>query len=386
MVDTRRRRWVLWGLVLLAVVLGGIVFVRWVVALPIGASDFNAYWAASRLFMEGRNPSDPDNMLEMEHTHFDPDQDFVMMTWNPPTLWVFMLPLAWMSFQMARSIWLLVNVVLILVSCLMLGLVYLPRGRVMPLLTYYLVVSFFAPMLLAILAGQVTFLVLFGVAASIFLIKHERWFWAGAVLILTSVKPHMVMLVGPYLMLYMAMRRKWAGWVGLGVAGVTCLVILFVLRPSWIADFGAVLEEPPIDWATPTIGGFLSIHGVGPWVRYIGIGALLLLPLFLRQSESISLETAASVLILVTVPTTFFGWSYDQSLLLAPIAQIVGWLFDPLRSALGRWVVVAAMVLVMMTSLVQRVFQMSDVYFFWVPMAWGAIYVFASWLVVRKWK
>ncbi len=381
MADTGWRQWILWSLVALAVVVGGIVFVRRLVTVPIGVSDFNAYWAASRLLLEGRNPSDYDNMLEMERAHFDPDKDFAMMTWNPPTLWVFLLPLAWMPFNVARSIWLLINVALILVSCLALGSVYLPRGRVAPLLIYYLVMVFFSPMLLAILTGQVTFLCVFGVAASMFLIKCERWFWAGAVLVLASVKPHMVMLVGPYLMFYMALRRKWAGWLGLGVAGIACLVILCILRPSWIIDFSALLDAPPIDWATPTIGGFLALYGVGPWLRYAGIGFLLLLPFFLCRPKPVSLETAVSVLILLTIPTTFFGWSYDQSLLLVPIAQIVGWLFGPVRSVVGRWMVIAAMVVTMVVNMAQRVAGTSDVYFFWVPLAWGAIYALASWVV-----
>jgi hypothetical protein len=297
-----------------------------------------------------------------------------------------MLPLAWIPFQVARCVWLLVNVLLILVSCLMLGLTYLPRERVAPLLVYYLVMSFFSPMLLAILTGQITFLVVFGVAASLFLIKRERWFWAGAALILTSVKPHLVILVGPYLMFYMAVRRKWAGWLGLGVAGVTCLMILFILRPSWIVDFSALLDAPPTNWATPTIGGFLSFYGAGPWVRYIGTGFLLLLPLFLRQSEFISLETAVSVLILVTIPMTFFGWSYDQSLLLVPIAQIVGWLFGPLRSALGRWVLSVSMIVTVTVNMAQRAAaaKTRECYFFWVPLVWGVIYALASWMVGRS--
>lgn len=384
MADTGCRRWTLWSLVALAVVVGGIVFVQWLVTIPVGVSDFNAYWAASRLLLEGRNPSDPDNMLKMERDHFNPDQDFVMMTWNPPTLWVFMLPLARMPFEVARSIWMLVNVALIVVSCLMLGLVYLPKGRVAPLLTYYLVMALFSPMLLVILTGQIVFLVVFGVAASMFLIKRERWFWAGAVLILTSVKPHLVMLVTPYLMFYMAMRRKWAGWIGLGVAGAVCLVILFILRPSWIVDFSALLDAPPINWATPTIGAFLGLYGVGPWLRYVGIGFLLLLPVFLCRPKPVSLETSASVLILLTIPTTFFGWSYDQSLLLVPIAQIVGWLFGSVRSVMGRSVVIAAMVVTMVVNMAQRVAKTSEVYFFWVPLAWGVIYALASWLTDRR--
>ena len=375
LVDKERPQWPLWILLLVVVVLGSVIFMQWAMTVPIGESDFNAYWAASRLFLEGRNPCDPDSMLEMERAHFNPDKSLVMMTWNPPTMWVFMLPLAWMPFRVARAVWLLINVILILVSCLLLGITYLPEERIVPLLIYYLVMLFFAPVLLALLAGQITFLVVFGVAASVFLIERERWFWAGAVLILTSVKPHLVMLVGPYLMFYMAMRRKWAGWLGFGLAGVICLLVLFTLRPGWIVDFSALLDAPPINWATSTIGGFLVWIGFGSWLQYVGVGLLLLLPFFLRRLE---LKMAASVLVLITLPTTFFGWSYDQSLLLVPIAQIIGWLFAPLQPVMARWGLWAAIVAVIVVNFGQRVMETSEVYFFWVPLAWGAIYTLTS--------
>jgi Gpi18-like mannosyltransferase len=74
---------------------------------------------------------------------------------------------------------------------------------------------FFSPVLIAIIAGQVTLLVLFGLVASLYLIEQEKYVWAGAALILTSPKPHLVMLVGPYLLLDMAMQQQWRGWVGL---------------------------------------------------------------------------------------------------------------------------------------------------------------------------
>lgn len=373
-------RWLLLSLTVLALVISCTVLGPRLVAFPIGASDFNAYWSASRLLFEGRNPSDPANMLEMERAYFNPDQDFTMMAWNPPTLWVFMLPLAWLPFQTARVTWLLINVTLAAVSCLMLGCVYLPRGRVAPLLTYLLLAAFFSPMLLAFLTGQITFLVVFGVAASLFLIKRQRWFETGAVLILTSVKPHLVILVGPYLLLYLAAHRKWAGWLGLGLAGVMCIVILFVLRSSWLVDFMGLLDAPPLDWATPTLGGFLSLYGVGRWVRFTGLGFLLVLPILIRRPEQFPLETAVSVLVLLTIPTTFFGWSYDQSLLLVPIAQLVGWLFGPMRPASGRWLLVTAMIVALAVNLAQRVVTTDEVYFFWVPLAWAGIYAAAGYL------
>ena len=373
-------RWLLLSLTILVMIVGGPVLLQRLSLLPIGASDFNAYWSASRLLLQGRNPTDPANMLEMENAHFNPDQDYTMMAWNPPTLWVFMLPLAGLPFQTARVAWLLINVTLAMVACLMSALLYLPQGRIAPLLAYLLLAASFSPMLLAFLTGQITFLVVFGVAAALFLVKRERWFWAGAALVLTSVKPHLVILVAPYLLLYMAARRKWVGWLGLGLTGAMCGVVLFALRPSWPVDFMSLLDAPPIDWATPTLGGLLSLYGAGRWVRFIGLGFLLALPGLIRRPESFSLETSASVLVLLTLPTTFFGWSYDQSLLLIPIAQVVGWLFEPMRPALGRWLLVAAVIAALAANMAQRIATTDEVYFFWVPLAWVGIYAAAGYL------
>jgi hypothetical protein len=128
------------------------------------------------------------------------------------------------------------------------------------------------------------------------------------------------------------------------------------------------------------LGGLWSLYGAGWWARYLVIGFSVLVPLFLRWAERLSPETSTAVLILVTIPTTFFGWSYDQSLLLAPIAQLVGWLFDPLRLSVGRWAVAIGTVMVLVASMAQRIVSTEEVYFFGAPLAWGAIYTAASYL------
>lgn len=374
MIDTKQHRVALWCLVLLLFTLGGIFMSRWAESTNIGSSDFNAYWAAARLFLQGRNPCDANNMLEMEQAHFNPDRHWAMMVWNPPTLWVFLLPLAWMPFQVARVVWLLTNVVLVLVSCFMLQRVYFPTRQVWVLVVYCLVVSSFSSVLITIIAGQVTFLVLFGLAASLFLMKREQWFLAGVALILTTPKPHLVMLALPYLMLYMALQRRWSWWLGLGTAGVVCALLLFALRPTWIVDYSAYLSIPPTNWATPTLGGVLKSHGVGEWVQYAGFGFLVMLPFFLQRPDVFSPESVVGLLTLVTIPNTFFGWSYDQSLLLLPIAQIMYWLSAPKSSLIGRLVVSVLIAIVLVASTGHRVVAKSEIEFFWIPLSWAGIY------------
>lgn len=383
LVRKKHLRLIFWALILLFLSAGSIFFLRWSRNVNIGSSDFNAYWAASRLFLEGRNPCDPKSMLEIERAHMSPDQEYVMMTWNPPTLWVLLLPLALMPFQTARVVWLLINLLIVPISCFLLWRIFFPSKRIGILAIYCLIAIFFSPILVSILTGQITLLVLLGLSSCLFLIKREKWFWAGIALILISVKPHLVILTGPYLILYMVVRRKWSGLLGISTAVAICLAFLFVLRPSWIVDYITPLSSPPTFWETPTFGGVLKSYGAGSWSQYIGFGFLGLLPFLLRKLSPLTLESTTSLLTLVTVPITFFGWSYDQNILLLPIAEIICWTAAPSSSRRARWVVALLVVCVLVVSMIQRVKAMNEVVFFWVPLAWWAIYALAAWMTGR---
>ena len=83
-----------------------------------------------------------------------------------------------------------------------------------PSLDFASLLSFLLVLVVAI-TMEATFLVLLGLVCSMILIRKEQWFWAGASLILTTVKPHMALLAVPYLLLYISYRRKWQGWLGL---------------------------------------------------------------------------------------------------------------------------------------------------------------------------
>jgi hypothetical protein len=238
----------------------------------------------------------------------------------------------------------------------------------------YLLFAFSLPQVVTgIFIGQVTFLVFFGLVACLMLIKKEQWFWAGAVLILVTIKPHLVILSVIYLLLYMAQRRRYSGWVGLLVAGVTCALILFIFRSSWIQDLMGELKISPVHWLTPTIGGLLSYFGMPDIARYM---IVLLLPLpfiLLRYKAVIRLELAVALLTLITVPTTFFGWSFDQVILLIPIAQVFGWLSLSKDKTINAWFVFA-IVLGLAGVFLQRFFNPNDVFYLWFPLFWWLLF------------
>ena len=361
------------SILILLIIICGVCLWKVASATNLGKGDFIGYWSAVYLLHEGQNPYSPTNMMKVQQSIIHSNLDFVVMAWNPPTLFLFMLPLAWLPFQTARAVWFIFNVVILLAVCLILANLYLPKkGKA--LLVFCLFAVLFPQDLVAITMGQVTFLVLLGVVCCMFFIKQERYFLAGAFLILTTIKPHMVFLVVPYLLLYMAFRRKWQGWLGFLTVAIVCMLSLFIFRPVWIQDFLGLLTIAPVNWATPTIGGILSYLSITDNMRYIIIFLLPLAWILARRQAKIPVETAVALLTVLTVPITFYGWSYDQSILLIPLA----WLFSWMLSSSHKWVqitVIITMSSILLINWVQRITSTSEVYYFWIPLIWAVIFI-----------
>jgi len=338
----------------------------------LGKGDFMAYWSAVYLLHKGHNPYDSAKMMDVQQTLAHSNLDVVIMTWNPPSLLAILLPLAWFSFSAARAAWFVINVMILLTVSLLLTLLYLPNSG-KALVGFCLLAIVFPQALVAITMGQVTFLVLLGVACSMLLIKKEQWFWAGAVLILTTIKPHMSSLVLLYLLLFMAYRRKWQGWVGFLFAGGCVLAVLLYFRPRLPIDYLALSNIAPVDWATPTIGGLLSFLHITEAARYLIVAFFPLCWVLATPRNTASVESTVALLTVITVPTTFFGWSYDQSMLLIPIAH----LFGRCWGSSNRWMksfAAASGVISITLNWIQRVTVTNEVWYCWIPVFWGVLY------------
>lgn len=366
-------RWLITGL-LISLGLGCLV-ILWNIAYVtnLGGEDFVVYWSATYLFHNGLNPYNPALMRGVLQTLIPIAPDYTPMAWNPPFLFIFLLAFAWLPYTTAKFIWLITNIVTVLVATLMLARMYFPAGKHNLVLIYVLFAFSLPQVVVGIFIGQVTFLVLLGVVACMLLIKKGQWFWAGTVLILTTIKPHMVILVLIYLLLIMARRRKYQGWAGLALAGLICVAGLFVFRLEWVKDLIGEMSIAPVHWGTPTIGGLLSYYGVSEAARYM-ILLFLPLPIILARYEAIvKLELAVALLTLITVPTTFFGWSFDQTIMLIPIALVFSWMIRSKNKAVKAGFFIAiGIALVVNWSL--RIFNSDDVFFVWYPLFWWIIF------------
>jgi len=182
-------------------------------------------------------------------------------------------------------------------------------------------------------------------------------------------------------LIYMASHRKYQGWVGLVVAGFVCLGILLIISPGLIHNLIGETSVGAGRWATSTIGGLLSYWGVTEATRYLIVLFLPLPFILLRFPEKFSLELSVALLTLITVPTTIYGWSYDQTILLIPIAQVFSWL----TRSKYKWVIIACMIAGIALNYYQRVLPFHEVYYVWVPLFWLMIFG-ATWRNVAPLK
>lgn len=332
--------------------------------------DFMGYWSSTYLLRHGENPYSVASMAVVQQEQVHSTLDAIIMSWNPPFLFVFLLPLAWMPFATAKFVWLLVNLTQIITAGIMLTRIYIANQFPRVKLIFLAFVIGFPAVVAGLYMGQVTFLIFWGLSLCLTLLRKEQWFWAGAALIFTAIKPHLTVLSVLYLLVFMARRRKWQGWIGLALTGSVCLIVLFLFRPGLLQDLQGALAVASVPWATSTIGGLLSYLGFSERLRYL-IFLLLPLPFLLAQRpEAFRPELSVALLTLITVPTTFFGWSYDQTILLIPVAQVFGWL-PRLRY---KWPIIAMIACAIVINYYQRLLVINDTYYVWVPLFWWVIF------------
>lgn len=328
------------------------------------------YWAATYLIRNGENPYNLELIKEIQaaQVHWKPEVH--TMAWNPPFLFVFLLPFAWMPFLIAKFAWLITSILIVVTAALMLIHIYMRDASPRTKLIFLAFSVAFPAVITGIYMGQVTFLVFWGLVAALFLVKKEKWFWAGTALILTSIKPHIVLLAGIYLVVYMARQRKYQGWAGLAAACIVGAAILLILAPDLINNLMGETSVASGRWATSTIGGLLSYWDITEAARYLFV-LLLPLPFYMAMHpERFSVEFSVAALTLITLPTTFYGWSYDQTILLIPIAQVFSWL----TGSRYRFGIIVFIATTLAFNYFQRVLPLNEVYYVWVPLVWWIIF------------
>ena len=300
--------------------------------------DYVQYWTAGRQLLDGRNPYDPDELIEMQRSMFAGHLKTVMM-WNPPWTLPIALPFAALPWRLAQFLWLGLQLVAVLVSADLLWRIY--GGKADDRWVSWVIALTFGPTLFLLLLGQISGLLLLGIAGFLYFVRNERPISAGCCVALTAIKPHLLALLGLFIILE-AFRGKSTRRTIL--AGALVIVVGGVLPVFWNHDvwsqYFEAMRRPPSDhfetmqeFEHPTIGYELRLLITGePFAaQFIPFGiAMTAAPLvwFVRRREWRWRE-AMPMIVLVSVLTAAYGaWAFDLVVLLLPVLQVGVWLIQ----------------------------------------------------------
>lgn len=284
----------------------------------MGGSDFRAYWSASYLLAHSEDFSDPELLLAIEREHTGWRRDYAVMTWNPPWLLALLLPYTLVSFVQATKLWLFTNIGLIYTGSVLVWRVYARREATQRRWAIAPLVAFtFSPVLTILMMGQVNSLVFLGLAIFLYFEQRNRQFKAGMGLVLMLVKPHLVYITAPLILLTAIVKRQWRVLIGMGITLLILMFIVFLLHPTFLVDYGrSIAGGRLLRWATPTLGGILAETFGWNWGKLVGVVILpLAVILWWRKREQFDISSLVNVTLLVSVITAPFGWGYDAVVL-----------------------------------------------------------------------
>lgn len=221
-----------------------------------GANDFFSRWAGAHLYLSrGWDPYGEETNLWIQEAIWGhpagPEEDPSLFAYPFYTIFV-IAPYALIpTYDWAQAAW-QVTLQVVALATLWLLLRY-HRWRAAPAMLGILVLwmIFFYPTARSLILGQLG-LVVFGLtvwaAWLLFRAEPPRAMsdaWAGALLAITTVKPHMQFLVIPFLVLWAVRQRRW--WVigGLGGALSALVGASFILLPTWVGEWLAQVTLYP---------------------------------------------------------------------------------------------------------------------------------------------
>jgi hypothetical protein len=297
---------------------------------PKWVRDFVEYWAATRLLLTGGNPYGPQELFELQRSVGWSDSIPLLM-WNPPWTLSFILPFGLASFDVAQFLWLLLNTFIVLFCAKELWLLY--GGLPTDYRRSWLVVLTFAPAYLVLILGQIGPLILLGLVGFLRCARDERWNLAGAFTILVAIKPHLLYLFWLALILWIIEKRKWSLMIAIIVAGFIAATIPLLFNPSVYMGYMQLSTiktlTTPYDWQTPTIGGAarLFFGGEKIWLQFIPclIGFVWLVFHWQKSKQKWDWIEQLPSLIVVSLATAPFAWSFDYIVLLPAVIQAATW-------------------------------------------------------------
>ena len=274
--------------------------------------------------------------------------DFAFGFTYPPYVALLIAPLAVLPLPVATTLWLLIGQASLLAACRL--LTWFPGPTSGPAARHFrwlvLVAVLWPPALANLIFGQFAVLVLFLLVAVRSLLLRARPLLAGVCLAATIVKPQLVVLVLPLLLVAAwgrpGWRRFWLGCLG-GVA--LLLVAGFAVAPDWVTAWGQeTATYARVAAPVSTVGLLLRLAPATDWT-WLGtllmqagvvaaVGWLALRPV--RQRSGGALPEVADLVAPAIIATSLAIpplYEWNSVLLLVPLAEALFTIRQRLASA-----------------------------------------------------
>jgi hypothetical protein len=197
-----------------------------------GSYDFHAYYRAFKAILAGLNPYDINNSKML---YFDLAQPVAGLAYfNPPWLLFILCPLFYMPFVYAVKVWIVLIIAFSIAISFIAGkLSGLKDKEILFLCIFSLT---FTPVWDVIFWGNISILIPFGLIGFLLMIDLQRDWLTGPFLVLASLKPQIVFLVGILIAFWILINRK------LVIIASYILTLLILIIISEIVRPGITLE------------------------------------------------------------------------------------------------------------------------------------------------
>jgi len=287
--------------------------------------DFISYWIGSRALLDGVDPYDPAVYRAFHDAVGSRAFEFVppgVGFYYPLSTAVATLPVALLPVAVAAPFWFVTQLVAAVAALVALGgrlfLVHARRDLVLLLVLGALM----QPTFILSGDGNITHYLLGIVGGSLALLLAGRPVPSGLVLGLGVVKPHLLLVYVPALVLFAPRADRLRLVVGGALSSGALLAVSLALRPGWIGEWATQTIHLPSDaYGTATLWAIVpgELHGIAVALALAALAGLLV---WQRRSRP-SLQVSAGAALSLSLFLAPYSYSGDQAVLLVGVAAFI---------------------------------------------------------------
>jgi hypothetical protein len=320
-----------------------------------GGNDFIPRWLGTRLFLiEEQSPYSEQTTQQIQRFIFgrlaQPDEDQSLFVYPFYSIFLFAPFSVIKEFATARALWMtFLELSLLLVVVFSLNLA---RWRLSPFMLgwVFLFSALWYHSVRPIINGNASVAVALLIILAFLTIRVEQDALAGFFLAFATIKPQMVVLLIPFVLLWALSHRRWT-LINSTIASLVILVVIgYLLEPSWILENLRQMVAYPEYTLAGSPGAILAewLPGVGSqmgWALTVFMAGMLL-----REWRAAWMQDFQGFLwtaCLTLTATNLIGvrTATENYIALLPAVLLVFSVWDARWGRLGRWLVILSSLL-----------------------------------------